>query len=220
MFMHLSPKERLGYVAIAAILLFGMSFVIGRSLHRPAAIELHETTQPLVTFDHGTPRGRTGTTASSDASHSGAVIIDVAGAVNTPGVVELPAGSRVMDAVRAAGGFSDDANSDSVNLAAKVTDGLQVYVPRRSGSVTTPLSGSSMNSSTSRRSKQPNAVIDINSADATQLTTLPGIGPSMAQRIIEYRIDHGTFRSVDDLAAVQGFGKKRLDNIREWLTAN
>ena len=219
MFMHLSPKERFGYVALGAIILTGAGFVAAQKLRRPAAIELHETQQPPVSFDHGTSKPAERTSGHRETGTSSQLIIDVAGAVNRPGVIAIPAGSRVYDAIREAGGPTEDANIDQVNLAAKAVDGSQIYVPRRgfggSGAPSTPTG-----SIRSDLRKQPTSVVDINSADATQFSTLPGVGKTLAQRIVDYRAEHGTFRGVDDLLAVQGFGKHRLDQVRQWLTAD
>ena len=149
----------------------------------------------------------------------GQIIVHVAGAVNYPGIIALPFGSRVYDAIQDAGGPSGDANLDQVNLAAKLTDGIQVYVPHR-GYSPNPAQETPSGPLHSRRTKQPSGLVDINSADVAQLTTLPGIGASLAQRIIDYRNEHGTFRAVDDLLGVQGLGQRRLDQIRPWLAAN
>jgi len=220
MFMHLSPKERFGYVAVAAIILVGGASVAMQKLRRPATIELHETTQPVVSFDHGGSTFGGGKSAKSHESSIGQLIVHVVGEVNRPGIITLPAGARVYDAINAAGGFSQLADSEKINLAAKVVDGTQIDVPARSyqgnGSGVAPNPSGPLHSS---RTKQPTGIININSADAPQLTTLPGIGPSFAQRIVDYRTAHGAFHSVDDLLGVQGFGKRRLDQIRDWVTA-
>ena len=218
MFMHLSPKERFGYVALGAILLLGGGFIAAQKLRRPATINLHETEQPPVTFDHGPSRATESLPTRTSETSGSQIIVHVAGAVNRPGLVALPPGSRVYDAVREAGGPTEDANVDGVNLAAKAIDGSQVYFPRR-GLSGGPSLGTAPPTSRSSRVKQPSGVIDINSADTSQLQTLPGIGTSMAQRIVDFRTEHGTFRSVEDLLAVQGFGKSRLEKIRQWLTA-
>jgi len=221
MFMHLSPKERFGYVALAAVFLAGAGFVAAQKLHRPAVIELHETTQPQVSFDHGSPVEKTRSSTPRESGSPSEIVVDVAGAVNNPGLISLPSGARLYDAIRVAGGPTDDANLDAVNLAAKAADGIQVFVPHKGfqpgmGSAQPMAPNSAQRSS---RGKQPSGVVNINSADVTQFITLPGIGPSMAQRIIDYRTEHGTFRAVDDLEAVPGFGKRKLDPIRQWITA-
>lgn len=221
MFMQLSPKERFGYVALGAIVLTGFGFIVGQKLRRPAAINLQETKQPPVSFDHG-PSPYGASSQSKQAEQSGKqLIVHIVGAVARPGIIAVPQGSRVYEAVQAAGGFSGDANTDAVNLAAKVQDGTQIAIPYLDGPGSStggmPVNPGHLHSN---RSKQPPGIVNINTADTSQLTSLPGIGNSFAERIIEYRTEHGSFRSPDDLLSVQGFGKRRLDQIRQWVSAN
>lgn len=125
--------------------------------------------------------------AGPSASFEAHVIVDVAGAVAAPGIVRLPTGSRVADAVSAAGGAQPDAAIDGVNLARVVVDGEQIDIPRVGAETQDPR-------------------IDINRASAAELEALPGIGPVLAQRIVGFRTDHGPFATVDDLTGVPGLG--------------
>lgn len=137
------------------------------------------------------------------------IYVHVAGAVREPGLYRLDAGSRVVDAVAAAGGFSRRADPAGVNLAREVTDGEQLHVPRRGEADESPsTSGSASGSSADGR-------IDINTADPAALETLPRIGPTLAARIIEWREQNGRFTSVDDLLAVPGIGEKLLEGLRD-----
>lgn len=141
------------------------------------------------------------------------IIVHVAGAVRSPGVYELPTDARVIDAVEAGGGLADGADADAVNLAARLTDGQRVYVPRV-GEVPPPeptVSGADSEAT-------PAGPIDINSAGAAALETLPGIGPATAAAIIAYRDLHGPFATVDDLALVSGIGESKLAAIRDLVT--
>ncbi len=140
------------------------------------------------------------------------VVVHVAGAVNASGVYQLAVGSRVIDAVQAAGGLAADANPDAVNLAALITDGERVYVPAV-GEMLAPVvtvSGGGV-----ATEAWP---ININSADATRLEDLPGVGPATAALIITYRDQHGPFASVEQLADVRGIGPAKLDAIRALVT--
>ncbi|GAA1912791.1 hypothetical protein GCM10009775_01700 [Microbacterium aoyamense] len=132
--------------------------------------------------------------------------VHVAGAVAAPGLYVLRADARVVDAVAAAGGFLDGAARDAVNLARPLSDGEQLLVPAAGES---PSAG-------------PPAVADgrvnLNTADAAVLDTLPRIGPALAQRIIDWRDENGRFTSVEDLLAVPGIGDKMLDFLRELVT--
>lgn len=140
------------------------------------------------------------------------LVVHVAGAVQAPGVYRLNAGSRVIDAVRAAGGMATDSNSDAINLAAVLTDGERVYVPRVGEAVQVVVSGGSTARST------PTGPVNLNNATADDLDTLPGVGPATAAAILAYRDQHGPFASVDDLADVRGIGPAKLDALRGLVT--
>jgi competence protein ComEA len=137
------------------------------------------------------------------------IYVDVVGAVRRPGLYRLKDGSRVADAVRRAGGPTRKAQLELVNLAARISDGEQVVVPRRgSGGVVAGAAGSG-----------PSAAgpVHLNSATMEQLDALPGVGPVTAQKILDYRRDHGAFGSVDELDAVPGIGPARLQQLRELV---
>jgi len=139
---------------------------------------------------------------------SSRVTVHVAGAVRQPGVYRLPSRSRVVDAVRRAGGTRRRADLSALNLAAKLEDGRQVVVPLR------PQAGAPVAAAggTATASAGP---IDINTATAEQLDELDGIGPGMAGAILEYREEHGGFGAVEELGQVPGIGEKRLAALRE-----
>lgn len=138
------------------------------------------------------------------------VVLHVHGAVGEPGIVELPLGSRVVDAIAAARGPTDDADVGAVNLARVVADGEQLYVPRL-GEAPPPSVGGATGPDAQGR-------VNINTADAAALETLAGVGPALAARIIAWREQNGPFRSVDELTAVSGIGPKTLDGMRDQVT--
>ncbi len=135
-----------------------------------------------------------------------AVVVHVAGAVHAPGLYRLTSGARVAAALERAGGPSPRADLDALNLAARVQDGQQVVVPR-AGAVTR--AGGGLGAAGPKPS--------LGSATAEQLQELDGIGPTLAERIVEYRATHGGFRSLDELAEVDGIGEQRLQALREAL---
>jgi competence protein ComEA len=155
------------------------------------------------------------------AADGGVATVHVVGAVRRPGVYRLRVGLRVQDAIRRAGGARSGADLQAINLAAKLTDAQQVVVPRRAPAVAaggagaaaaTGVAGSGASSAAGAAAAGP--PINLNSATAEQLDTLDGVGPATAQKILEYRAQHGGFRSVDDLAQVSGIGPKRLEALR------
>jgi competence protein ComEA len=138
------------------------------------------------------------------------ILVYVSGAVKRPDVYSLPAGGIVKDALLAAGGAADDADLDRINLAAPLSDRMQVHVPRK-GEATAP--GASFSGGAS-----PTAPIDINTAALEQLDTLPGIGPAIAQRIIDYRTVNGPFKSIEQIKEVSGIGDVLFEKIKDLIS--
>ena len=136
------------------------------------------------------------------------MVVHVTGAVRRPGLVELPGGARVDDAVAAAGGATRKADLGSVNLARPLVDGEQIFVLPKGKAVALPVPASSGGSS------PPGQPIDLNTATLDQLDGLPGVGPVLAQRIIDWRTSHGRFSSVDELTEVSGIGERTLADLR------
>lgn len=133
----------------------------------------------------------------------------VSGAVQTPDVVVLPAGSIVKDALLAAGGATADADLDRINLALAVAEGQHIYVPRK-GEVDLPVQPPAQRASSDLK-------VNINTADATALESLPGIGPSLAQRILDYRQAHGPFSRIEDIQEVSGIGPATFAKIEDLI---
>ncbi len=151
-----------------------------------------------------------GTVARAAPAQPKLLVVDVAGAVRRPGLVRLPQGSRVADAVTRAGGFARSAYLDGVNLAAPVADGQQVLVPARAAAA----GGAGGAAAGGATGSGPAGPVSLSSASAEQLDALPGIGPVTAQKILDYRAAHGAFRSVDELDAIPGIGPARIDELR------
>ncbi|MEW1832970.1 ComEA family DNA-binding protein [Streptomyces sp. NPDC088196] len=149
------------------------------------------------------------------------IVVDVSGKVREPGVHRLPAGSRVTDALRAAGGVRPGTTTEGLNRARFLVDGEQIVVggpppaavPGAGGANTTGVAGSAGTAA----GVGPTAPISLNTATADQLNTLPGVGPVLAQHIIDYRTQHGGFRSVDELRQVNGIGDRRFSDLRDLV---
>ena len=166
------------------------------------------------------PEGQAGAVPPPDGQAGGEVVVHVAGAVAAPGVQRLPLGSRVVDAVDAAGGAGPDADLGRINLAAALTDGQQVYVLRLGETAPVPPGGAVAGAGGSGGTGAVAGIdlIDVNTASATQLEELPGVGPATAAAIIAHREQHGPFASVDDLLDVRGIGEAKLDALRDLAT--
>ncbi|WP_082000098.1 helix-hairpin-helix domain-containing protein [Arthrobacter sp. PAMC 25486] len=167
--------------------------------------------------------GATGGAAGPGAGKSGTVgmLVHVVGAVNNPGVFVLGEGSRIYQAVEAAGGALPTAQLAALNLAAPVSDGMQIVVLTQEQAASpqdVPGVGAPANGAAAQ--KAPAGPINVNAATAADLDALPGIGPVLAERIVAWRTDHGPFPSVDALDAVSGIGAKLLENIRSLVSVS
>lgn len=150
--------------------------------------------------------------ASPAAGAAGSVTVDVAGKVRRPGVATLPAGSRVVDALRKAGGARGGVDVSGLNLARVLVDGEQILVGR-------PAAPGGLSASASTAAPDPTgALVNLNTATAEQLDTLPGVGPVTAQKILDWRGAHGAFSSVDELLEVDGIGEKTLADLAPHVT--
>jgi competence protein ComEA len=147
------------------------------------------------------------------------LVVDVVGAVRRPGLYELPDGSRVDDAIRKAGGAKPTAALAQINLAAPLADGAQIVVPvrARAGSPTAEPAPDAAPVTPPSGAATPATPVHLNTATLEELDGLPGVGPVTAQRILDYRQEHGAFRSVDELDAVPGIGPARLEQLRELV---
>jgi competence protein ComEA len=178
-----------------ALLLAAALFVAGRYLAGAGA-------------SSGDPRPAQQRLEPVEAAAPAALVVHVVGAVRRPGLYRLHEGSRIADAVARAGGLTRRADVSLVNLAAPVADGAQVLVPRR-----VPVAGGPAESAGTAAA--PAGPVHLNTATLEQLDELPGVGPSTAQKILDFREQHGAFTSIDELDAVPGIGPARLEQLRE-----
>lgn len=156
-----------------------------------------------------------GPVVTSPTTAAAAVFVHVAGAVATSGVYELPSGARVVDALAAAGGPTAEADVDALNLAAPVLDGDRIVVPVPGDD---PAAGGHVHAPGDVSSGAPTGPVDLNSATAAELETLPGVGPATAAAIVDERDSGGPFAAVDDLERVRGIGPAKLEALRDLVT--
>jgi len=189
------------------------------------------------------PEGEKSSSVVSGAVQPHTIQIHVVGLVKSPGIYEMKPGSRVHDAVKIAGGALTDADMESINLAERLNDGEQVRIvrkgtnplPERSGVTGATLVAGGARQETSGKPHQTSqdhhehvgpqklkspgqGKVNINTADLEQLQRLPGIGPAMAQRILDYRSANGRFKAVDELSEVKGIGSSKLENLRPFVS--
>ena len=143
------------------------------------------------------------------------ITVDVKGAVKSPGIYDLPVGSRVNDAVQKAGGLTEQADSKSLNLAQKVSDEVLLYVPTKGEEAVNQQIGSGTVSSTSKEKK-----VNLNKASLEELKQVKGLGGKRAQDIIDHREANGKFKSVDELKKVSGIGAKTIEKLKDYVTVD
>ena len=179
--------------------------------------------------------GSTDRTELSDASseETKTLVVHICGAVSAPGVYELPAGSRIIDAVEAGGGFLPEADEACCNLAEEIVDGCQIYImtksescadgqtEKKAGIQTSPDSDMQTTDRNVRSNSAPaleNGLVNLNTADIAALMTLPGIGESRAKAIISYREQHGAFAKIEDIMKISGIKQAAFSKIKDKIT--
>lgn len=218
----------LAAVGLVAAVAFGLVFL--RTPAHPAELVLPKAgdVPPATNAAAGTgPAAAGGPTTTTTGGGVGVVTVHAAGQVAAPGVYSVPGGARVADLITAAGGLLPEADVDRLNLAARVVDGTRVYIPRKGetppaespagdGAGATAPAGSA----TGGVPGAPAGPVDLNTATAAQLDTLPGVGPATASAILTYRTRNGRFKSVTELLEVPGIGPAKLEAIRPLVTVS
>ncbi|MDD4238110.1 MAG: ComEA family DNA-binding protein [Desulfotomaculaceae bacterium] len=212
--VQLDRKQQLVILVLVAIIIFGGGYRFAQMKERAA----EENKAAFEQVD------------TADDSKIKDVLIHVTGAVAKPGVYQLPAGSRIIDAVNKAGP-TGEADLDVLKLATQVTDGQTIYVPVKAAAGQ-PAAVASTNPSAATVAAPPVATslagagnsaqqvggkVNINTADQAQLDTLPGVGPAYAQRIIQYREINGPFKTIEDIKQVSGIGEKRFEQLKDLI---
>jgi competence protein ComEA len=185
------------FLSVVGIIAFVVIYVILKR-PEPSSPSLVITLQPRPTAEPVTPTPAT-------------INVYVSGAVKKPDVYALPLNSIVKDAITAAGGATAEADLDRINLATRLADQMQVYVPRRGEAAPPPPSGSTPGAAAAK--------ININTASVEELDKLPGIGPAIATAIIDYRTKNGPFKRIEDINAVKGIGDALFEKIKNQITA-
>lgn len=215
MFAQLNRHEKVAYSVIVSLFLFGLSYLGAKRMRPAPTISIKEL--PALTSASASPTAPT----SPPQTNSVELVVDVEGAVRHPGVYRFAGGSRILDAIQAAGGATQFADTTSLNLAQPLKDGQQVVVngvaspaaptaPKPSFSVDLP-------PATTRRGAKvmpPAGSIDLNSATAEDLVRIPGIGPSTAERILQLRQERGRINDVEELGAIKGLTRGKLELIK------
>lgn len=214
--MHNIDKKQLAIIGfIIGTILFGAGFKIGQSKEKPS--------DPLISEDRLGDEFANKSESKENNGDKNDLVVYVSGAVKKPGLYHLKSGARVADAIYLAGA-AKGADLENINLAETVTDSQQIQVSfKELGGSSSVSSNNRDNSgkglaSGGRTSTKSNGKVNINRAKVDELDELPGIGPSTAQKIIDYRSEHGSFKSINELTSVTGIGEKKFEKIKELIT--
>jgi competence protein ComEA len=221
--LSLTRRQALIAAALALALVLAAAHFLGRSGSGGSSYSAAGSSGDASTLS--TPAGTSEDDPAGAETGAGAplatapseVVVDVAGAVRRPGVYRLSQGSRITDAISRAGGMTPRAQAASVDLAAPLADGEQVLVPSEvAGAAAVAAASAPAGPSGAPTASAP---VDLNTATAQQLDALPGIGPTTAQKIIDYRQQHGPYTSIDDLDAISGIGPAKIESLRGLVIA-
>lgn len=149
------------------------------------------------------------------SEETGKIKVYVTGEVNSPGVIELEEGARIEDAIQKAGGIKPEANLKEINLASEIEDGEKIYVPNLVEQVEETTLSSESKANTSSKSE---GKVNINKASVSELTSIPGVGASTAQKIITYREENGKFKTIEDIKNVSGIGDSKYNSMKDFIS--
>ena len=211
MLENLSQKQKIVIFALAGIVIIGMLYFIY------SKNQINDN----INLENDILISNTATTESTEDI----VVIHITGSVKNPGIVRLKEGSRVEDAIEEAGGLTENADITKVNLAYILEDGIKIRIPSVSdeeigdGDILEDGIGENIIVEENKTSDTKNNLnVNINKAGKEELQTLPGIGASLAERIVEYRNQNGKFASKEDIKNVNGIGESKFENIKEFIT--
>lgn len=223
-------NRKIIYLIIIIIVIIVYYFFYRKS-NNYQEIEENSTLEELTTYEEAEniQTEKQQETTEENTEDEEKIVVHITGEVNNEGVIELESGARVIDAVNMAGGFTETANIDKVNLAYVLTDAIKIYIPSQSEeeeNVTITreyiLTDTGEDIVTEEKEmeiqEKSNLIVNINSATQTELETLPGIGPSIALKIISYRKENGQFSSIEDIKNVSGIGDAKFNGIKELIS--
>lgn len=215
-------EKLLGHKAVVVAILVVIAAASGLAMasfsSRSSGVSFEHSDEASASDVRGSGDASPDDESSAKSSSAAEAYVDVDGAVVRPGVYRLKDGARVSQAIDAAGGLTVEADVTGLNRASKITDGQKIYVPTvGEQQAAAAVGGAESSAATTPGAGSSSGLVNINTASAAELQTLSGIGPSMAQSIIDDRSKNGPFASVDDLMRVSGIGEKKLAKIKDCI---
>ena len=205
MFENLTKKQKIIFIIILLFMICFIAFYIYSTLdkYEYTEFEINEVNDILLYSDNVT---------NIENEEQFSILVHVSGCVKNDGVVKLKENSRINDAIEAAGGLTNEADLTNINLAYILEDGEKIYIPKKGEELENNSIASTISSDTSSTNK-----ININKAGQGELETIPGIGPSTALKIIDYREKNGKFSSIEDIKNVSGIGDAKFENMKDFI---
>ncbi len=213
---NLNKKQKIILSILASIIIISIGYYVYSKDEKYEELEIDENLQ--ISNENNNTNINNEQLENQEEENKEKIVVHVSGAVNKEGIVELEEDSRIADAIEKAGGLKEDANMNEVNLAYKLEDGMKIYIPSNKDQEIQERSniGSGIESNTTN--KKANSKININTATQEELDSLPGIGPSTALKIINYRKEHGKFSKVEELKNVSGIGDSKFAQLKDLIT--
>ena len=216
---NLTIKQKRIFIIVGIFVAIGLIYFIYSGIGEEKEIDLEED----ILISNQVASGDNTSTQNTTELEEDIVIVHVTGAVKNPGIVKLKEGSRIEDAIEAAGGLTENADISDVNLAYILEDGIKLRIPSTSDETITNTdilienNGENIIEETNTSTNNSNGSININKATEAELDTLPGIGPSLASKIVEYREQNGKFSTIEDIKNVTGIGESKYESIKDFI---
>ncbi len=205
---NLDNKQKKIVIIVGIIIIIGILYFIYNGIDKKSTDQIDNN---MLSIENNT---------KENEGSKELVIVHITGAVKTPGIVKLPEGARIEDAIDKAGGLTEDADISDVNLAYVLEDGIKIKIPTISEEKNEEIIINSSGEGIVEKeisNNSENKIININKANETDLQTLPGIGASLAGRIVEYRNSNGKFNEIEDIKNVSGIGDSKYENIKNFI---
>ena len=213
---NLNKKQKIILSILASIIIISIGYYVYSKDEKYEELEIDENIQ--ISNGNNNTNINNEQLENQEEENKETIVVHVSGAVNKEGIVELEADSRIADAIEKAGGLKADANMNEVNLAYKLEDGMKIYIPSNKDQEIQENNNISSIVESNTINKKANSKININTATQEELDSLPGIGPSTALKIINYRKEHGKFSKVEELKNVSGIGDSKFAQLKDLIT--
>ena len=213
---NLNKKQKIILSILASIIIISIGYYVYSKDEKYEELEIDENIQ--ISNENNNTNINNEQLENQEEENKETIVVHVSGAVNKEGIVELEENSRIADAIEKSGGLKDDANMNEVNLAYKLEDGMKIYIPSNKDQEVQERSNISSVVESNVTNKKANSKVNINTAPQEELDSLPGIGPSTALKIINYRKEHGKFSKIEELKNVSGIGDSKFNQLKDLIT--